>query len=68
MQVLNAYKYKIFNDPMIVRVLFIFICNINKIDIQNAFPIYNVLNMSILFLYLHIANFKEIKLIYTLDS
>ena len=40
MQVLNANKYKIFNDPMIVSVLFIFICNINKIDIQNAFPIY----------------------------
>jgi len=37
MQVLNAYKYKIFNDPMIVRVLFIFICNINKIEIQNVF-------------------------------
>ena len=37
MQVLNANKYKIFNDPMIVRVLFIFICNINKIDIQKVF-------------------------------
>ena len=37
MQVLNANKYKIFNDPMIVSVLFIFICNINKIDIQKVF-------------------------------
>ena len=36
MQVLNANNYKIFNDPMIVRVLFIFICNINKIDIQKV--------------------------------
>ena len=34
MQVLNASKYKMLNDPMIVRILFIFIYNINQIDIQ----------------------------------
>ena len=37
MQVLNANKYKMLNDPMIVRILLIFIYNINKIDIQKVF-------------------------------
>ena len=34
MQVLNASKYKMLDDPMIVRILFISIYNINQIDIQ----------------------------------
>ena len=63
MQVLNASKYKMLNDPMIVRILFIFIYNINQIDIQKILRF-----ISIPFLYLHIVKSKEIKLIYTLDS
>ena len=45
MQVLNANKYKIFNDPMIVRVLFIFNCNINKIDIQKVFRLIDTITL-----------------------
>ena len=37
MQVLNANKYKMLNDPMIVRILLIFIYNVDKVFIQKVF-------------------------------
>ena len=37
MQVLNANKYKMFNDPMIVRILLIFIYNVDNFYIQKVF-------------------------------
>ena len=37
MQVLNSNKYKMFNDPMIVRILLIFIYNVDKVYIQKVF-------------------------------
>ena len=45
MQVLNANKYKMFNDPMIVRILLIFIFNVDKVYIQKFFRLIDTITL-----------------------
>ena len=45
MQVLNANKYKMLNDPMIVRILLIFIYNVDKAFIQKVFRLIDTITL-----------------------